>query len=82
MIRNLSSKGLSIYCSEILPFEEDYKFHFSFPENLAIRAKGELLWRVPEGAAYVYGVKIFVPKFISRIKFMLFIRKNLKKNFS
>ncbi|RPI72650.1 MAG: PilZ domain-containing protein [Desulfobacteraceae bacterium] len=80
MIRNLSRNGLSIYCAEILPFEEDYEFQLSFPENLAIRAKGELLWRVPEGAAYIYGVKIYVPQFIPKIKFMLFIRKNLKKN--
>ena len=79
MIRNLSDYGLSIYCSEILPFEEDYEFYFSFSEGLAIRAIGELLWRVPEGVAYIYGAKISVPGFISGIKFKHYIRKNLKK---
>jgi hypothetical protein len=78
MIQNLSLHGLSIYCSEILPFEEDYEFHFSFPEGLAIRARGALLWRAPEGAAYVYGAKISIPGFISRLKFKHYIQKNLK----
>ena len=80
MINNVSMSGFGVESADKMSINDNYLFEFFLPEGPAVKASGELLWRIPEGEIFGYGVRIKTMGLISKIKLKIFIWKILRRN--